>query len=37
MKKRLIIGGIIAAAFAGLPGLSLAGDIANIQPIGFFR
>ncbi|UWM77713.1 DUF2259 domain-containing protein [Rhizobium sp. WSM4643] len=35
MKKRLIIGGIIAAAFAGLPGLSLAGDIANIQPIGF--
>ncbi|MFL5013663.1 DUF2259 domain-containing protein [Rhizobium sp.] len=35
MKKRLIIGGIIAAALAGLPGLSLAGDIANIQPIGF--
>ncbi|MBY3334285.1 DUF2259 domain-containing protein [Rhizobium laguerreae] len=35
MKKRLIIGGMLAVAFAGLPGLSLAGDIANIQPIGF--
>ncbi|NKL37829.1 DUF2259 domain-containing protein [Rhizobium leguminosarum bv. viciae] len=35
MKKRMIIGGMLAAAFAGLPGLSLAGDIANIQPIGF--
>ncbi|MBY3247648.1 MULTISPECIES: DUF2259 domain-containing protein [Rhizobium] len=35
MNKRLIIGGMLAAAFAGLPGLSLAGDIANIQPIGF--
>ncbi|MEH7836823.1 DUF2259 domain-containing protein [Rhizobium laguerreae] len=35
MNKRLIIGGMLAAAFVGLPGLSLAGDIANIQPIGF--
>ncbi|MBY5863351.1 DUF2259 domain-containing protein [Rhizobium leguminosarum] len=35
MNKRLIIGGMLAVAFAGLPGLSLAGDIANIQPIGF--
>ncbi|MBA5804306.1 DUF2259 domain-containing protein [Rhizobium changzhiense] len=35
MKKRLIIGGMLAVAFASLPGLSLAGDIANIQPIGF--
>ncbi|NYT29689.1 DUF2259 domain-containing protein [Rhizobium sp. WYCCWR 11128] len=35
MKKRLIIGGMLAVTFAGLPGLSLAGDIANIQPIGF--
>ncbi|MBY5815776.1 DUF2259 domain-containing protein [Rhizobium leguminosarum] len=35
MNKRLIIGGMLAAVFAGLPGLSLAGDIANIQPIGF--
>ncbi|MGO7169095.1 DUF2259 domain-containing protein [Rhizobium leguminosarum] len=35
MNKRLIIGGMLAAAFAGLPGPSLAGDIANIQPIGF--
>lgn len=35
MKKRLIIGGMLAVAFAGLPSLSLAGDIANIQPIGF--
>ncbi|ANM10770.1 MULTISPECIES: DUF2259 domain-containing protein [unclassified Rhizobium] len=35
MIKRLIIGGMLAAALAGLPGLSLAGDIANIQPIGF--
>ncbi|MGO7904635.1 DUF2259 domain-containing protein [Rhizobium leguminosarum] len=35
MNKRLIIGGMLAAAFAGLPGQSLAGDIANIQPIGF--
>lgn len=35
MNKLLIIGGMLAAAFAGLPGLSLAGDIANIQPIGF--
>ncbi|MGO6739898.1 DUF2259 domain-containing protein [Rhizobium ruizarguesonis] len=34
MNKRLIIGGMLAAAFA-VPGLSLAGDIANIQPIGF--
>ncbi|MBY3377811.1 DUF2259 domain-containing protein [Rhizobium laguerreae] len=35
MNKRLIIGGMLVVAFAGLPGLSLAGDIANIQPIGF--
>ncbi|TAY17268.1 DUF2259 domain-containing protein [Rhizobium leguminosarum] len=35
MKKRLITGGMLAVAFAGLPSLSLAGDIANIQPIGF--
>ncbi|ARO24256.1 DUF2259 domain-containing protein [Rhizobium sp. S9] len=35
MKKCLIIGGMLAAALAGLPGLSLAGDIASIQPIGF--
>lgn len=35
MRKHLIIGGMLAAAFAGLPGLSLAGDIASIQPIGF--
>jgi predicted secreted protein len=35
MMKRLLTGGLIAAALAGLPGLSLAGDIANIQPIGF--
>ncbi|WP_027667532.1 DUF2259 domain-containing protein [Rhizobium leguminosarum] len=35
MNKRLIIVGMLAVAFAGLPGLSLAGDIANIQPIGF--
>ncbi|NKM71138.1 DUF2259 domain-containing protein [Rhizobium laguerreae] len=35
MNKRLIIGGMLAVALAGLPGLSLAGDIANIQPIGF--
>ncbi|PDS67725.1 hypothetical protein CO653_05525 [Rhizobium anhuiense] len=35
MRKRLIMGGMLAAALAGLPGLSLAGDIANIQPIGF--
>ncbi|MDK4734123.1 DUF2259 domain-containing protein [Rhizobium sp. CNPSo 3490] len=35
MMKRLIFGGMIAAALAGLPGLSLAGDIASIQPIGF--
>ncbi|NZD62473.1 DUF2259 domain-containing protein [Rhizobium sp. WYCCWR 11290] len=35
MTKRLIIGGMLAVAFASLPGLSLAGDIANIQPIGF--
>ena len=35
MKKYLIMGGIVAAAFAGLPGMSFAGDIANIQPIGF--
>ncbi|MBY5589303.1 DUF2259 domain-containing protein [Rhizobium leguminosarum] len=35
MNKRLIIGGMLALVFAGLPGLSLAGDIANIQPIGF--
>ncbi|MGG7579872.1 DUF2259 domain-containing protein [Rhizobium sp. YTUHZ045] len=35
MRKRLIFGGMIAAALAGLPGLSLAGDIASIQPIGF--
>ncbi|MBX4996560.1 DUF2259 domain-containing protein [Rhizobium lentis] len=35
MKKRLIIGGMLAAAFAGLPGILLAGDIASIQPIGF--
>ncbi|EJC79462.1 putative secreted protein [Rhizobium leguminosarum bv. trifolii WSM2297] len=32
MMKRLLVGGMLAAA---LPGLSLAGDIANIQPIGF--
>ncbi|RFB95682.1 hypothetical protein B5K11_12340 [Rhizobium leguminosarum bv. trifolii] len=35
MTKSLIIAGMLAAALAGLPGLSLAGDIANIQPIGF--
>ncbi|MEI1251516.1 DUF2259 domain-containing protein [Rhizobium aouanii] len=35
MKKRLIMSGMLAVVFAGLPGLSLAGDIANIQPIGF--
>ncbi|MBB4290193.1 putative secreted protein [Rhizobium leguminosarum] len=35
MIKRLIIGGVFAATLAGLPGLSLAGDIANIQPLGF--
>ncbi|MBY5839446.1 DUF2259 domain-containing protein [Rhizobium leguminosarum] len=35
MNKRLIIGGMLVVAFAGLPGVSLAGDIANIQPIGF--
>ncbi|MFF0949793.1 DUF2259 domain-containing protein [Rhizobium leguminosarum] len=35
MKKRLIIGAMLAVALAGLPGMSLAGDIANIQPIGF--
>ncbi|MBY3054078.1 DUF2259 domain-containing protein [Rhizobium laguerreae] len=35
MNKRLIIGGMLAVAFAALPGMSLAGDIANIQPIGF--
>ncbi|MBX4909709.1 MULTISPECIES: DUF2259 domain-containing protein [Rhizobium] len=34
MTKRLIFGGMLAAV-AGLPGLSLAGDIASIQPIGF--
>ncbi|KEC73242.1 UNVERIFIED_ORG: putative secreted protein [Rhizobium esperanzae] len=35
MKKQLFIGGLLAAALAGLPGASLAGDIASIQPIGF--
>ena len=35
MKKQLFIGGLLAAALAGLPGISLAGDIASIQPIGF--
>ena len=35
MKKGLIFGGMLAAALAGLPGTSLAGDIASIQPIGF--
>lgn len=35
MMKPLIIGGMFAAALAGLPRLSLAGDIASIQPIGF--
>ncbi|MDR9771297.1 DUF2259 domain-containing protein [Rhizobium hidalgonense] len=35
MIKRLILGGMLAAALTGLPALSLAGDIANIQPLGF--
>ncbi|MBB4572913.1 hypothetical protein [Rhizobium lentis] len=35
MKKQLFFGGLLAAALAGLPGVSLAGDIASIQPIGF--
>ncbi|EJZ21736.1 DUF2259 domain-containing protein [Rhizobium sp. Pop5] len=35
MKKSLIIAGMLVAALAGLPGISLAGDIASVQPIGF--
>ncbi|PDT03759.1 hypothetical protein CO666_14485 [Rhizobium chutanense] len=35
MMKGLVIGGMLAAAFAGLPAMSLAGDIASVQPIGF--
>ncbi|MFS2178512.1 DUF2259 domain-containing protein [Rhizobium pisi] len=35
MRKLLMMGGMLAAALAGLPGMSLAGDIASIQPIGF--
>ena len=35
MKMNIVVGGILAAILAGLPGISFAGDIANVQPIGF--
>jgi predicted secreted protein len=35
MNMNVVGGGILAAILAGLPGISFAGDIANIQPIGF--